>query len=169
MFLESNNKKQFEEVYLKYYPVLLVYGKTIAANEELIEDTIQELFLSLWQKRKSLSIKTSLESYLLVAFRNNLIRKLKTKPTESLRYNLADYQEPKTYLEQEEKLKIYLHQLPPRQKEVLFLRYYKNKSYQEISEMLGIKYQVARNFSYRAIKFVKKNLKKLSCITVAGL
>ena len=122
------DKKQFEEIYLKYYPILLVYGRTIAANEQLIEDTIQELFLALWQKQENLFIKTSLENYLLVAFRNNLIRKLKTKRTENLEFDLPDFAESKTQLEQEKKLEAFLNQLPARQREVLFLRYYKNKS-----------------------------------------
>ncbi|MCR9286157.1 MAG: sigma-70 family RNA polymerase sigma factor [Bacteroidetes bacterium] len=167
MHLFQNDKKQFEEIYLKYYPILLVYGKTISINEQLIEDTIQELFLKLWQRQENLLIRSSLENYLLVSFRNNLIRKLKTLSTHNLEIDLVDISESNINIEQEKKLETYLNQLPTRQREVIFLRYYKNKSYQEIAEMLDISYQVARNFSYRAIKFLKKNMKNLYSLMLA--
>ncbi|MFT5167773.1 MAG: RNA polymerase sigma factor (sigma-70 family) [Saprospiraceae bacterium] len=158
------NAKVFEKLYLKYYPVLLVYGKTITRNEQLVEDTIQELFIALWQKWDELSFKSSLENYLLVAFRNNLIRELKALSLAALTPDIFKETEKEPSIEKEEKLSILLEQLPPRQKEVLFLRYYKSKSYQEISEILGITYQVARNFSYRALKFLKKNSEMLSLL-----
>ena len=151
-------KKKFEQVYLKYYPVLMVYGRTIVADESLIEDTIQELFLKLWEKQNDLFIKTSLDSYLLVAFRNNLIRKLKENSQGVPNLELMQEETPELLLKKEEELRTLFNKLPPRQKEVLFLRYYKGKSYQEIANILGISYQVARNFSYRGIKFLRKNM-----------
>ena len=66
------NTNNFEELYLKYYPTLMVYGKTITVDEQIIEDTIQELFITIWQKGENLTIKSSFENYLFVAFRNNL-------------------------------------------------------------------------------------------------
>lgn len=157
----SVDKKQFEAIYLKFYPILMVYGKTFTTDEPLIEDTIQELFLSLWKKKNTLFIKTSLDAYLIRAFRNNLIRSLKAKSGSNFKIEPVAEEPSEILLAKEEQLKALLNQLPPRQKEVLFLRYYQNKSYQEISDILGISYQVARNFSYRAIQFLKKNMKHL--------
>ena len=161
------NKKAFEKLYIKYYPTLLVYGKTITPNEQAVEDTIQELFILLWQKRKDLMIKSSLENYLFVSFRNNLIRKIKNKPLTELDFDLPDTLDQPIDFANEKVLKTWLERLPPSQKEVIFLRYYQNKSYLEIADMLGISYQVARNFSYRAIKFLKKNMKRIYGILVA--
>ncbi|NRB64758.1 MAG: sigma-70 family RNA polymerase sigma factor [Saprospiraceae bacterium] len=156
-----DGKEGFEEIYLKHFPRLLVYGKTITRDELLIEDTIQEMFLSLWQKKDSLFIQSSLESYFLVAFRNNLIRKLKIQRKTN---NTMDFteQEPLEFItSQEVRLKFLIQKLPPRQREVLYLRYYNDYSYQEIAEQLGISYQVARNFSYRAIKTLKEKMTNL--------
>jgi len=157
-------KKIIEGLYIKYYPVLLVYGKTITIDEQAIEDTIQELFITLWQKREHLIIKTSLENYLFVSFRNNLIRKIKNKPLVDLDFDLPDTPDQPVDFTSEKALKTWLEKLPPSQKEVIFLRYYQNKSYLEIADLLGISYQVARNFSYRAIKFLKKNMKRMYSI-----
>ena len=151
-------KEGFEEIYLTQYPRLLVYGRTITKDDLLIEDTIQEVFLSLWQKKDTLLIQSSLESYFLVAFRNNLIRKLKIQRKTDNRLDFTEC-EPLDFISaQEVRLKSLIQKLPPRQQEVLYLRYYNDYSYQEIAEQLGISYQVARNFSYRAVKFLKENM-----------
>lgn len=156
-----SDKRKFEKIYLKYYPLLITYGKTIADQEPLIEDTIQELFITLWQKRASFIVRSSFETYLFVAFRNNYIRKLKADKKQDLKVDLEQEELSEFFQEKEEQLLILIEKLPAHQKEVLFLRYYKDKSYQEIAEILGINYQVARNFSYRAIKFLKKNMRHL--------
>jgi RNA polymerase sigma factor (sigma-70 family) len=153
------DKNTFEKVYLKYYPILIVYGKTIVQNEQLVEDTIQELFIILWQKRENLILKSSIENYIIVSFRNNLIRNLKKTSTTELPQDVREPEKiPEIKLERESTVAKLINQLPKSQREVIFLRFYKNKSYQEIAEILGIQYQVARNFSYRAIKFLKKNM-----------
>jgi len=160
--------QSFESIYIKYYPVLLVYGKNISNDETLIEDVIQELFLTLWKKRQTLVFQASLDRYLFVAFRNNLIRKMKATVTEEIKREIVDHPSSETSQPIDKKLKDLINQLPPRQKEVLFLRYYQNKSYGEIAEILNISYQVARNFSYRALKFLKKNMKNIYCVLISA-
>lgn len=160
--------KNFKSLYLKYYPTLLVYGRTITVDEALIEDTIQELFITFWQKREALAIQSSLENYIFVAFRNNLIRNLKKRShidwKGEWKEELLEATSEVDTIAQERQLKEWIAKLPPSQKEVLFLRYYQNKSYLEIAELLGISYQVARNFSYRALKFLKRNVKRMYSI-----
>lgn len=153
--------KTFERVYLKYYPQLVVYGRTICSQEELIEDTIQELFLVLWQKNRRLIFTSSIESYLFASFRNNLVRKLKQYQALGFDYHFTADSNTESEIQyaKEKRLHLLLQKLPARQREVLFLRYYKNQSYQEIAENLDISYQVARNFAYRGIKWLKSKMK----------
>ncbi|MEO1261193.1 MAG: sigma-70 family RNA polymerase sigma factor [Bacteroidota bacterium] len=159
------NQSAFEKIYLQYYPLLLVYGKAIVHDEALVEDTIQELFVAFWKKGEDLNTKSSLENYLLVSLRNNLIRKLKANKTVELNMDLAETDTSQNeILDREARLNNLIEKLPARQREVIFLRYFKNKSYQEIADLLGISYQVARNFSYRAIQFLRKNMKSLYSI-----
>lgn len=148
----SMDKQTFEKIYLEYYPVLLVYGKAIVADETWVEDAIQELFLHLWQKEQQLLITSSLENYLLVSLRNNLIRKAKKQKKSNTIPVSIDLEVSEKLLEKEQELQTLLKKLPTRQKEVLFLRYYKNKSYQEIADTLGISYQKVKPSDYSAWK-----------------
>jgi DNA-directed RNA polymerase specialized sigma subunit, sigma24 homolog len=47
---------------------------------------------------------------------------------------------------------------PPRQKEIIYLKYYMNLSYEEVSEVMNINYQAARNLVYQSIKVLKNVL-----------
>jgi RNA polymerase sigma-70 factor (ECF subfamily) len=51
-----------------------------------------------------------------------------------------------------------LEGLSHRQKEIIYLKYYQNLSYEEVSEIMNINYQVARNLLYQAIKSLKNML-----------
>ncbi len=49
-----------------------------------------------------------------------------------------------------------LNKLPPRQKEIIYLKIYKGLNYEEISEVMSINYQVVRNLLCQALKTFKK-------------
>ena len=49
-----------------------------------------------------------------------------------------------------------INQLPARQKEIIYLKIYKGLSYEEISEIMEINYQVVRNLLCQALKTFRK-------------
>jgi DNA-directed RNA polymerase specialized sigma24 family protein len=49
-----------------------------------------------------------------------------------------------------------LDKLPPRQKEVIYLKIYKGLSYEEVSQVMEINYQVVRNLLCQALKTFRK-------------
>jgi RNA polymerase sigma-70 factor (ECF subfamily) len=51
-----------------------------------------------------------------------------------------------------------IDQLSNRQKEIIYLKFYQNLSYEEVSEIMNINYQVARNLLHQAIKAMRKIL-----------
>lgn len=51
-----------------------------------------------------------------------------------------------------------LQGLSNRQREIIYLKVYQELSYEEISEIMNINYQVARNLMSQAVKTLKKSL-----------
>ena len=51
-----------------------------------------------------------------------------------------------------------INQLPNRQKEIVYLKLYQRLSYEEVSEIMQINYQAARNLFYQAIKSLRELL-----------
>ena len=60
--------------------------------------------------------------------------------------------------EKSTKLLAALDQLPNRQREIIYLKYYLELDYEEICEIMSIQYQVARNQVSSSIKTMKKIL-----------
>jgi RNA polymerase sigma factor (sigma-70 family) len=51
-----------------------------------------------------------------------------------------------------------VRQLPARQQEIVFLRFFEKLSYEQISDVTGLDYQVLRNTIYRSVKTLQKQL-----------
>jgi RNA polymerase sigma factor (sigma-70 family) len=130
-----------------------------------LEDSIQELFTELWLKKTS-QPTSSVKAYLLQALKYKLYKSFRNKKTiVSLDQEDHNYFElsHENFLigkqEDEEKIKSIfnaINQLPARQKEIIYLRIYKGLSYEEISEIMQINYQVVRNLLCQALKNFRK-------------
>ena len=60
--------------------------------------------------------------------------------------------------EKTDKLTLAIDQLPPRQKEAVYLKFYEEKTYEEITSIMSINYRTARKFIYKALQTIRKNL-----------
>ena len=61
-----------------------------------------------------------------------------------------------------------LQDLSPRQKEVIYLKIYKGLSYEEVSEIMQLNYQVTRNLLCQALKTIRKLLVPLLILFIAS-
>ncbi|MEH6305447.1 sigma-70 family RNA polymerase sigma factor [Olivibacter sp. CPCC 100613] len=63
--LIDSDKQAFDALYYRYSSVLFRYLSKLLADEEMIQDIMQNIFVALWERRKSLSPIASLKGYLL--------------------------------------------------------------------------------------------------------
>jgi RNA polymerase sigma factor (sigma-70 family) len=156
-----------------YYPHLFKYGIKIVQDEQVLEDCIQELFIELWQ-HKNPPPTLSVKAYLLKALKYKLYKTLHKK-TRVLPDAVAFEMSYESFIiakqDDEEKVKKVLQaidQLSNRQKEIIYLKFYQELSYEEVSEIMNINYQVARNLLHQAIKAMRKILSQ-SCFILPAL
>ena len=163
----QGNRETFAVLFRKYYGQMYLFGNKFIADKELLEDAIQELFLELWQSKSQTPV-FSVKAYLLKSLKYKLLKLIKTNEQRRMLYDKNDsyfeWSHENFLIEQqqnEEKRQLILMavaQLSNRQKEIIYLKYYQNLSYDEISEIMNINYQVARNLLYQSIKALKKIL-----------
>lgn len=164
----AGDKSAFSELYKSYVSDLYLFGLRLSQNQELVKDGVQELFISLWDKRETLPIVRNVKSYLITSLRNSLLRKISNSQKTSV-FKIEEFlqnadvnhitnQTEKELLARQLKKKI--DQLPQRQKEVLHLRYYQNMSITDISEIMNMKYQSVSNLLGRAIEKMKNTWAK---------
>lgn len=149
-----------------YYRVLANYGMKLSRDKDFVADCIQELFLELWERRRFLGDAVFVKSYLLKAVRNKIIKesiKLRRfKEPEDLEFGRGEYHPIEleivsTEAEREkiDHLKSLLGDLTKRQQEIIYLRFYQNLEFDEISEVMGLTRQSVANLLHRTIKDIR--------------
>ena len=80
----KGSQEAYAGIYQRYFFFLLDYGKKICNDRELVCDTIQDLFIELWNNRARLSDTSSIRFYLSKALKYKLYRALAKEPFAQL-------------------------------------------------------------------------------------
>jgi RNA polymerase sigma-70 factor (ECF subfamily) len=141
------------------------YGYRIVPNTDLVRDSIQEVFYNLWKYRNNLDQPDSVEAYLFISLRRQLLRKkknIKRREDVNKKYfseefdALLNYQVWQEALdlreEKKEDLKEAIADLTPRQREVIYLKYFEGLSTKELAEILQIRAQSIYNLVHDALE-----------------
>lgn len=162
---KNGDKEAFSVLFRKYYSPLFLYGSKIMQDQNALEDCIQELFMELWKSRSQVEVK-SVKAYLFKSLKYKIYRQLSQRKITSEAFLKEDmifelshdtfmiHREDET--ERAKQLIKAFDKLSNRQKEVIYLKYYLGLSYEEVSEIMEINYQVARNLLYLALRSMKK-------------
>lgn len=165
----KGNEQAFNLIFKKFYEELFYYGVKITGNRDLVQDEIQQLFIKLWERKQKLPEVHSVKAYLLKAFRRQIIDSLKKQQkrqviplNKSIENNHYEFSMENSLInkqvseERRKALQQAIEQLNPHQREILYLKFYNNLSYQEIAEVLAISYQTVRNYMSKALKLLRK-------------
>ena len=74
--IREDNELSFSILYKKYTKLLYNYGMQSCHDHDLVMDCLQELFASLWSKRKTSTNVYAVNAYLFKSFRRLLVKKL---------------------------------------------------------------------------------------------
>jgi RNA polymerase sigma-70 factor (ECF subfamily) len=162
--LKSDDGDAFAELFRAFYFRLFNYGYKIVPDEAFIKDVVQELFLRLWEKRKSISEAESVKAYLFTSLRRIIFRKLEKTTNRTQRnhryqknmfeevYNIEELMiHFETDREKKSQLAMALQSLSKRQKEAVYLKFYDGLSNTEIAEVMGVNIQSVYNHVSEAI------------------
>jgi RNA polymerase sigma factor (sigma-70 family) len=157
----AGDEVAFTQLSTRYYKMFRHYGEKFTTNSQIIEDAIQDLLVNLWVKRTSLSEVDSVKFYLLKSFRNQLFKTLRAFSAvpfeDDFQENFSEassemfFIENESQQEQQSKISYFLKQLPDRQREILYLRFYQDLRVEEIAQLLQIKPQSVSNIIQRAL------------------
>jgi RNA polymerase sigma factor (sigma-70 family) len=167
---KDGDKEALSDIYDRYVHQLYAYGCKIHADESLVKDCVQEVFIRLIDHRDRLKITETTHLYLFKSLRNQILEELRTEnrkksvsqlihdPTSlvaSVEQSIVQREEENHQLILVERA---LNLLTDYQREAIFLRYSQEFGYEEIAEMLDIDVSSARTLVYRALKKVKEIL-----------
>lgn len=165
---KGGDRNALDEIFYQNINRLLSYGKRITSNDALIDDCIQEMFLDLWIKRDRLGDTQSIKYYLLKTLRRRILLALKKESksqcidNDHWIDNTADFKgnlESNLSLETETDLNRVFQTLTPTQKEVIYLKFYNNLSFDEISLSLDLTKKVLYNCLSKAMMTFRREMK----------
>lgn len=171
---QSGNRAAFEEIYLRYVRQVINYGLKISRDKNIVQDCTQDLFVELWESREGLSKVTSIKYYLLKSIRYKILACLKNNVSEALIEDQMEMDDNGPELQllnreaeviQTQQLLTAISQLPKRQREAIYLRYFQDMNNEEVAQVMGVNYQSACKFIYTALKTMR-DIMQLSCLAL---
>lgn len=162
-----NTPEQFQQLYGRYYKVMMLYALKMTDDRDAAEDLVQSVFLALWENRETFNDEAAVRSYLYLTVRRRIIDQVRHARVEGKYKNfvLKGAGDVSTAEEDEEVFtnEVYrrlfdaINELPPRQRE-LFLLYMQGKKNAEIAQVMNITVETIRVQKKRALKTLREKM-----------
>lgn len=156
------------DLFLAQYDRLYRYGFRLYGDQELVKDCIQELFLKLWQKQRSLHEIREVGPYLCQSLRRVIIDSLRQGTRHSRILDFVAQNQLEVSFSQEEflisqqideeqrrRLTKALNRLTKRQREAIHLRYFENFEPTQIAKIMSLSDQSVYNLLYRSVQALR--------------
>ena len=159
LFIEAINRqepKAYQTLYRLYYRALVNYAMRFISKQDEAEDVVQDLFVSMWNKKIQFASYVSFRTYLYNAVYNAVLNVIKhqdidlVKNEDELDFPEADYQKEEVYRQ----LYLAIDRLPKKCREI-FLMYMDGKKNEEIAQILSISIETVKTQKKRAMRFLK--------------
>lgn len=170
--IARGSETAIQAFYHDYYNTFIKYGHTITADRHAIEDGIQQLLIWMVEHPRRAHKLDRPDVYFYRSLRNNLIREqlksqehLQNQIRDTLSEMMVTQSAEKKWMQNEEeqeiieKLQNEIKKLPDYLQQTLYLRYFSNLEYQDISSIMEIKPNVARIYIHRAIERLRAVIK----------
>ncbi|MHA7111579.1 RNA polymerase sigma factor [Sunxiuqinia elliptica] len=169
--MKAGNEQGLSDLFTRLYPDLFLYGMKIFNLPDLVKDSIQDVFVRVWEKRKTLGEVLNPKAYLITALRRKLFEnkeryfaadaEILTKISEKQAFSFVENEFteiPEISEKLRESLIATINDLPERQRELVFLRFYYNLKYREIADILEVKEQTVKNLMQRTMGSLSSKL-----------
>ncbi|MBK1438891.1 sigma-70 family RNA polymerase sigma factor [Parapedobacter sp. ISTM3] len=164
--LRLGTPEAYSQLYDRYWKMLYKKAYSRVADEDAAKDIVQDIFISLWQKREELLIRTSLDQFLLGAVKLRVLNHFRSERVKQRAIDQALSRMELFVPEEHDRvsrdvleaaLDEALHGMPENMKQSFLLRC-DNLSIREIAEKLGLAEQTVSNNLSEAIKRLKQKL-----------
>ncbi|WP_420152370.1 RNA polymerase sigma-70 factor [Siphonobacter sp.] len=164
--IQQGDQRTYETLFRHYYASLCQYGFSFLKDWEDAEEIVQSVFVTIWEKRQSLTIETSLKSYLYRAVHNRCLNRIKhlAIQAEYQQYKFAEAnasEAPAQALmasELSERLQAAIQRLPEQCRLIFTMNRFEELKYQEIADRLGLSVKTVENQIGKALRILRVEL-----------
>ncbi|WP_045031240.1 RNA polymerase sigma factor [Draconibacterium sediminis] len=166
--LKQDDKVAFYNLYERYSKRLYSFVFRFIKQESDTEEIVQEVFVKIWEKRRTIDAYSSFESFLFTIAYNSTISLFRKRINEKkyLEHLFAVQKEQKKpelideiqFNDLTEQIGCLIEGLTPRQKEIYRLSRESGLTYQEIGEKLNISATTVKKHMANTLSYLKTNM-----------
>lgn len=174
--VQRGDQKAFDTLFRRYYPMLCAYGHRFVELEDA-EEIVEDSLLWIWENRETLVIESSLNSYLFKMVYRRALNKLAhidaTQRADTHFYEeMQEMLQDTDYYQIEElakRIEDAVAALPESYREAFVMHRFRDMSYKEIAETLGVSPKTIDYRIQQALKQLRVDLKDLPPVTTTSL
>ena len=165
--VNQKDKGIWRDFYNRYYAALCSYVEKILFLTDAVEDLVQEVFISVWEGKRTFSDSRELTNYLYRACYNNTLLYIRNNQIhDTILSSLAEEEsvedEDMIYaltVKEEiiRQLYYYIEELPSEQRRIILMRI-EGYTWEEIAERLEISINTVKTQKTRSYKFLRERL-----------
>jgi RNA polymerase sigma-70 factor (ECF subfamily) len=170
--LQASDEHAFRELYQRYWKKLFTTACYKLKNKEAAEEIVQNIFVSLWEKRATLQID-SLENYLYIAVKYKVINYVESLMVrqagqKQLAGNTTDESTEATIMinDLHAAIRQALTQLPAKTREVFTMSRFEKYSVREIARHMNLTEKAVEYHITQSLKLMRVSLKDYMVIGV---
>lgn len=173
LLIKSGEKEAYRELFEKYAPKIYLFSLSYLKNKEDAEGLVQEVFIKVWEKREILDASQNIKSYIFKIAINAIYDFIRHKNIEHAFNDFArinfdihsnDTWDTIIFEEMKSTLNKLVGKLPEQRRRIFNMSKRKGLTNDEIAKKLNISKRTVENQLYRAIVFLKEQLRKESII-----
>lgn len=164
--VQRGDQKAFDTLFRRYYPMLCAYGHRFVELEDA-EEIVEDSLLWIWENRETLVIESSLNSYLFKMVYRRALNKLAhidaTQRADTRFYEeMLEMLQDTDYYQIEElakRIEDAVAALPESYRVAFVMHRFRDMSYKEIAETLGVSPKTIDYRIQQALKQLRVDLK----------
>ena len=164
--VQRGDQKAFDTLFRRYYPMLCAYGHRFVELEDA-KEIVEDSLLWIWENRETLVIESSLNSYLFKMVYRRALNKLAhidaTQRADTRFYEeMQEMLQDTDYYQIEElakRIEDAVAALPESYREAFVMHRFRDMSYKEIAETLGVSPKTIDYRIQQALKQLRVDLK----------
>lgn len=174
--VRMGDEAAFQQIVEAYYANLCSFANTYMKGDDLAEEVVQDVFLSVWERREQWVVSTSIKSYLYGAVRNkalNVLRRVRAEDRITSRVTTDEWPlgvglgkgselDRMVTAEVWGAIRSVIEEMPEKRRVVFLLRWDHGMSYAEIAAATGASVTAVERQLVRALQTLRAALNQVA-------
>ncbi|MFT4093153.1 MAG: sigma-70 family RNA polymerase sigma factor [Niabella sp.] len=161
--LQNGDHVAFNSLYWKYSKIIYANVLKLTKDSRIAEDIVQEVFITLWEKRSSINPNKPIQNWIFVVSHNKAIDHLKKNlracSVKNMDIDIIGNHNEYDFFEKERKLRSIeaaVRNLSPQKKKVFELCKLQGKTYKLAADHLNISTHTVKEYLSEVMKHIRK-------------